>query len=315
MTDNVIIITGPTASGKSDIAIKIAKAFDGEVISADSQQVYRYMDIGTNKTKEFDGINHHMLDIINPDQNFSVEDFSTRSKELIRSINSKGRVPIIAGGTGFYVDSLLFEMNYGQVSKNQSLRDNLQAISDEKGNEYLYNKLKNIDPKTAQRYHPNEINRIIRALEIYEATGKAPSEVRLGERELNKDINPILFFLNYNDRIGIYEKINNRVIKMIDEGLIEEFIEVVKNYNLNEDSQSMAAIGYKEIFPFIKEEIDIDELIDSIQKNTRHYAKRQTTWMKRYLEYEFTHEIIMDNIDKSDAADIIISIIKETYEF
>ena len=139
MTDNVIIITGPTASGKSDIAIKIAKAFDGEVISADSQQVYRYMDIGTNKTKEFDGINHHMLDIINPDQNFSVEDFSTRAKELIRSISSKGRVPIIAGGTGFYVDSLLFEMNYGQVSKNQSLRDNLQAISDEKGNEYLYN--------------------------------------------------------------------------------------------------------------------------------------------------------------------------------
>ena len=315
MIDNVIIITGPTASGKSDLAIKIAKAFDGEVISADSQQVYRYMDIGTNKTKEFDGINHHMLDIINPDQNFSVEDFSTRSKELIRSINSKGRVPIIAGGTGFYVDSLLFEMNYGQVSKNQSLRDNLQAISDEKGNEYLYNKLKNIDPKTAQRYHPNEINRIIRALEIYEATGKAPSEVRIGERELNKEINPILFFLNYNDRIGIYEKINNRVIKMIDEGLIEEFIEVVKNYNLNEDSQSMAAIGYKEIFPFIKEEIDIDELIDSIQKNTRHYAKRQTTWMKRYLEYEFTHEIIMDNIDKNDAADIIISIIKETYEF
>lgn len=315
MTDNVIIITGPTASGKSDIAIKIAKAFDGEVISADSQQVYRYMDIGTNKTKEFDGINHHMLDIINPDQNFSVEDFSTRAKELIRSINSKGRVPIIAGGTGFYVDSLLFEMNYGQVSKNQSLRDNLQAISDEKGNEYLYNKLKNIDPKTAQRYHPNEINRIIRALEIYEATGKAPSEVRIGERELNKEINPILFFLNYNDRIGIYEKINNRVIKMIDEGLIEEFIEVVKIYNLNEDSQSMAAIGYKEIFPFIKEEIDIDELIDSIQKNTRHYAKRQTTWIKRYLEYEFTHEIIMDNIDKSDAADIIISIIKETYEF
>ena len=315
MTDNVIIITGPTASGKSDIAIKIAKAFDGEVISADSQQVYRYMDIGTNKTKEFDGINHHMLDIINPDQNFSVEDFSTRAKELIRSINSKGRVPIIAGGTGFYVDSLLFEMNYGQVSKNQSLRDNLQAISDEKGNEYLYNKLKNIDPKTAQRYHPNEINRIIRALEIYEATGKAPSEVRIGERELNKEINPILFFLNYNDRIGIYEKINNRVIKMIDEGLIEEFIEVVKNYNLNEDSQSMAAIGYKEIFSFIKGEIDIDELIDSIQKNTRHYAKRQTTWMKRYLEYEFTHEIIMDNIDKNDAADIIISIIKETYEF
>ncbi|MBM0045774.1 tRNA (adenosine(37)-N6)-dimethylallyltransferase MiaA [Anaerococcus sp. mt242] len=315
MKNNVIIITGPTASGKSDIAIQIAKAFNGEIISADSQQVYQNMDIGTNKTKKFDGIKHHLLDIINPDENFSVEDFSNRANVLIQDINNRGKVPIIAGGTGFYIDSILFDMNYGQVSQKPKLRQNLQGIADEKGNEYLYNKLEDIDPKTAKKYHPNETNRIIRALEIYEVTGKAPSEVRLGEKELNKDINPILFFLNYNDRTSIYEKINNRVIKMIDEGLIEEFTEVTKKYNLDQDSQSMAAIGYKELFPFIRNEIDIDELIDLIQKNTRHYAKRQTTWMKRYLQYGFTHEIIMDNIDKNDAADAIISIIKETYEF
>ncbi|WP_295882860.1 tRNA (adenosine(37)-N6)-dimethylallyltransferase MiaA [uncultured Anaerococcus sp.] len=315
MKNNVIIITGPTASGKSDIAIQIAKAFNEEIISADSQQVYQNMDIGTNKTKKFDGIKHHLLDIINPDENFSVEDFSNRANVLIQDINNRGKVPIIAGGTGFYIDSILFDMNYGQVSQKPKLRQNLQGIADEKGNEYLYNKLEDIDPKTAKKYHPNETNRIIRALEIYEVTGKAPSEVRLGEKELNKDINPILFFLNYNDRTSIYEKINNRVIKMIDEGLIEEFTEVTKKYNLDQDSQSMAAIGYKELFPFIRNEIDIDELIDLIQKNTRHYAKRQTTWMKRYLQYGFTHEIIMDNIDKNDAADAIISIIKETYEF
>ena len=315
MKNNVIIITGPTASGKRDIAIQIAKAFNGEIISADSQQVYQNMDIGTNKTKKFDGIKHHLLDIINPDENFSVEDFSNRANVLIQDINNRGKVPIIAGGTGFYIDSILFDMNYGQVSQKPKLRQNLQGIADEKGNEYLYNKLEDIDPKTAKKYHPNETNRIIRALEIYEVTGKAPSEVRLGEKELNKDINPILFFLNYNDRTSIYEKINNRVIKMIDEGLIEEFTEVTKKYNLDQDSQSMAAIGYKELFPFIRNEIDIDELIDLIQKNTRHYAKRQTTWMKRYLQYGFTHEIIMDNIDKNDAADAIISIIKETYEF
>lgn len=315
MKNNVIIITGPTASGKSDIAIQIAKAFNGEIISADSQQVYQNMDIGTNKTKKFDGIKHHLLDIINPDENFSVEDFSNRANVLIQDINNRGKVPIIAGGTGFYIDSILFDMNYGQVSQKPKLRQNLQGIADEKGNEYLYNKLEDIDPKTAKKYHPNETNRIIRALEIYEVTGKAPSEVRLGEKELNKDINPILFFLNYNDRTSIYEKINNRVIKMIDEGLIEEFTEVTKKYNLDQNSQSMAAIGYKELFPFIRNEIDIDELIDLIQKNTRHYAKRQTTWMKRYLQYGFTHEIIMDNIDKNDAADAIISIIKETYEF
>lgn len=315
MTDNVIIITGPTASGKSDIAIEVAKAFNGEIISADSQQVYRYMDIGTNKIKDNHGICHHMIDVVNPDQNFSVEDFSIKASNLISEINSRGKVAIVAGGTGFYIDSILFDMNYGKVEQNLAFREKLQKVSEEKGSDFLYNKLLTIDPITAKKYHPNETNRIIRALEIYELTGELPSKVRKGEKKLNKNINPILFFLNYEDRSGIYQKINNRVIEMIDQGLIEEFVDVVRNYNLTSDSQSMAAIGYKELFPFINEEYYIDELIDLIQKNTRHYAKRQVTWMKRYLAYDFTHEILMDNLNKNDAADIIISLIKDTYEF
>ena len=315
MTDNVIIITGPTASGKSDIAIEVAKAFNGEIISADSQQVYRHMDIGTNKINDNHGICHHMIDVVNPDQNFSVEDFSNKASTLISEINSRGKVAVVAGGTGFYIDSILFDLNYGRVEQNPEFRANLQKITEEKGNQFLYDKLLTIDPLTAKKYHPNETNRIIRALEIYESTGELPSKVRKGDKKLNKNINPILFFLNYNDRSNIYQKINNRVIEMIDQGLIEEFVDVVRNYNLTAGSQSMAAIGYKELFPFIDEEIDIDELIDLIQKNTRHYAKRQVTWMKRYLAYDFTHEILMDNLNKNDAADIIISLIKDTYEF
>ncbi|WP_394011540.1 tRNA (adenosine(37)-N6)-dimethylallyltransferase MiaA [Anaerococcus cruorum] len=315
MTDNVIIITGPTASGKSDIAIEVAKAFNGEIISADSQQVYRYMDIGTNKIKDNNGICHHMIDVVNPDQKFSVEDFSNKASKLISEINNRGKVAIVAGGTGFYIDSILFDMNYGKVEQNLAFREKLQKVSEEKGSDFLYDKLLTIDPITAKKYHPNETNRIIRALEIYETTGELPSKVRKGDKKLNKNINPILFFLNYNDRSSIYQKINNRVIEMIDQGLIKEFVDVVRNYNLTTDSQSMAAIGYKELFPFINEEIDIDELIDLIQKNTRHYAKRQVTWMKRYLAYDFTHEILMDNLNINDAADIIVSLIKDTYEF
>lgn len=315
MKDKLIIITGPTASGKSDIAINVSKAFSGQIISADSQQIYKDMNIGTNKIDQTYGINHHLIDVIDPNENFTVEDFSSKARLLIHQINEDGYVPILTGGTGFYIDSILFDMNYGATPRDSNLRNELESIADNKGNSYLYDKLKNIDPITADKYHENERNRIIRSLEIYELTGKKPSDVRSGEKVLNEKVDPILFFLNFKDRSELYENINNRVIEMISEGLIEEFVNVVKTYKLDENSQSMAAIGYKEIFPFIKEEIDIDELIDLIQKNTRHYAKRQVTWMKRYLNYNFAHEIIMDNLSKNDASDIIISTIKDTYEF
>lgn len=315
MKDKLIIITGPTASGKSDIAINVSKAFSGQIISADSQQIYKDMNIGTNKIDQTYGINHHLIDVIDPNENFTVEDFSSKARLLIHQINDDGHIPILTGGTGFYIDSILFDMNYGATPRDSDLRNELESIADNKGNSYLYDKLKNIDPITADKYHENERNRIIRSLEIYELTGKKPSDVRSGEKVLNEKVDPILFFLNFKDRSGLYENINNRVIEMISEGLIEEFVNVVKTYNLDENSQSMAAIGYKEIFPFIKEEIDIDELIDLIQKNTRHYAKRQVTRMKRYLNYSFAHEIIMDNLSKNDASDIIISTIKDTYEF
>lgn len=313
MKDKLVVITGPTASGKSDIAINIAKYLDSSVISADSQQVYRNMDIGTNKTYNFE-VDHFMINIVDPDQNFSVEDFSKEAKSIAKDINENLRIPIIAGGTGFYIDSLIFDMNYGNVKKDENYRRELESIAKEEGNQYLYNKLRSLDPITANRYHPNELNRIIRSLEIYHVSGKLPSDMRMGERKLNKDIDPIVFFLNYNDRNLLYEKINNRVLKMIDEGLVNEVESLLKTYNLDENFQSMAAIGYKEVLEYLNGHIDMDEMINLTQRNTRRYAKRQITWMKKYLKYRFGHEIMMDDLSKNDASDIILDIIKGAYE-
>ncbi len=315
MKDKIIIITGPTASGKSDIAISIAKKINGQILSADSQQVYRGMDIGTNKVSDPFVVDHHLLNLVDPDDEFTVEDFRKDSSEIISKLNSRHIMPIITGGTGFYIDSLLFEMNYGQVKKDSRIRNKLESLAEINGNDFLYNKLKEIDPNTAEKYHPNELNRIIRALEIYEITGEKPSEKRTGERVLNKNIDPILFFLNYNDRQILYDRINDRVIEMINQGLVEEFKYIVQNFNLDENSQSMAAIGYKEIFPYIRGEISLDEMINLIQRNTRRYAKRQITWMKKYLNYPFTREIIMDDLSKDDATMIIEDLIKDIYEF
>lgn len=315
MRDKFIVITGPTASGKSDIAINIANKISGQIISADSQQVYREMDIGTNKVLDPFEVEHHMLNLINPDQNFSVNDFMNDSKNIISILNSRSIMPIVTGGTGLYIDSLLFDMNYGEVEKDEEIRNELQNIAKIKGSEFLYEKLMKIDPETANKYHFNEENRIIRALEIYEITGEKPSNKRTGERVLNKDINPRLFFLNYKDRDILYKRINNRVVEMIDAGLVDEFEYLIDKYKLNEDSQSMAAIGYKEIFPYIRGEIDLDEMIGLIQRNTRRYAKRQITWMKRYLDYPFCHEIYMDDLTKDDATSIIEDLIKDMYEF
>ena len=205
-------------------------------------------------------------------------------------------------------------MNYGRVEKNQAYREKLTEIANEKGNEYLYKKLESLDPETSRRYHPNEVNRIIRALEIYKVSGQIPSKIRTGERKLNDKLDPLIFFLNYDDRDLLYNRINQRVLDMLNLGLVDEVRELIKRFNLDNKSQSMSAIGYKEVLDYLNHDINLDEMIDLIQKNTRHYAKRQITWMKKYLNYPFTYEIKMDELNKKDASDIILSIVKEVYE-
>lgn len=314
LKDRLIVITGPTASGKSDIAINLAKNLDSMIISADSQQVYRYMDIGTNKTSDFFEVDHFMLNMVDPDEEFSVDDFSKEAKSLVEKINQNLRIPIVTGGTGFYIDSLIYDMNYGRVEKNQAYREKLAVIVKEKGNEYLYKKLESLDPETSRRYHPNEVNRVIRALETYKVSGEIPSKIRTGERKLNDKLDPLIFFLNYDDRDLLYNRINQRVLDMLNLGLVDEVRELIKRFNLDNKSKSMSAIGYKEVLDYLNHDINLDEMIDLIQKNTRHYAKRQITWMKKYLNYPFTYEIKMDELNKKDASDIILSIVKEVYE-
>lgn len=314
LKDRLIVITGPTASGKSDIAINLAKNLDSMIISADSQQVYRYMDIGTNKTLDVFEVDHFMLNVVDPDEEFSVDDFSKEAKSLVEKMNQNLRIPIVTGGTGFYIDSLIYDMNYGRVEKDQAYREKLAVIVKEKGNEYLYKKLESLDPETSRRYHPNEVNRVIRALEIYKVSGEIPSKIRTGERKLNDKLDPLIFFLNYDDRDLLYNRINQRVLDMLNLGLVDEVRELIKRFNLDNKSQSMSAIGYKEVLDYLNHDINLDEMIDLIQKNTRHYAKRQITWMKKYLNYPFTYEIKMDELNKKDASDIILSIVKEVYE-
>lgn len=314
MKDRLIVITGPTASGKSDIAINLAKSLDSMIISADSQQVYRYMDIGTNKINDVFDVDHFMLNIVDPNEEFSVEDFSKEAKSLVKKINQNMRIPIVTGGTGFYIDSLIFDMNYGRVEKNQAYRDELQQVAQEKGNEYLYKKLESLDSETSKRYHHNEVNRVIRALEIYKVSGDIPSKIRTGERRLNDKVDPLVFFLNYDNRDILYNRINQRVLEMVNMGLVDEVRDLIYRFKLDSKSQSMSAIGYKEVLKYIDNNISLDEMINLIQKNTRHYAKRQITWMKKYLNYPFTYEIKMDELNKKDASDIILSVVKEVYE-
>ena len=315
MKDKLIIVTGPTASGKSDIGIKLAKKINGEIISADSQQVYKDMDIGTSKVVDNFDIAHHMINIVDPNENYSVGEYKTEARSIISQVNKNGKIPILLGGTGFYIDSILFDMNYGQAPKDTEYRAYLEKLASDKGNFFLYENLKNIDPDTAKLYHPNELNRIIRALETYKVTGEKPSVKRKGDKTLNESIEPIIFFLNYKDRDILYKRINKRSQEMVDMGLLKEFYYIIDKYKLNENSQSMLAIGYKEIFPYIKGEISRDEMVEQIQQNTRRYAKRQITWMKKYLTFPFCHEIIMDNLNKDDAILIIETTIKDLYEF
>lgn len=316
MIDKVLIVTGPTACGKSEFAIKLAKKFDGEIISADSQQIYKDMDIGTNKIKESetDGIKHYGLDIKYPNEEYSVQEFKDMARNLISEINSKNKMPIIAGGTGFYIDSILFNMNYGTNKKDENLRDKLTKDFKKYGNEYMYEKFCEIDPIEAKKYHPNEIQRIIRAFETYKLTGKKPSELRKGLKNLNKNIKPILFFINYKDRSKLYEKINLRVDKMINDGLENEFDFVAKKYKLSPLSKSLQAIGYKEFFPYKENEISYDELRSEIKKNTRRYAKRQITWMKKYLKYDFSTLIYRDEDMDEKILENMEKIVKENYD-
>lgn len=278
---NCIIIAGPTASGKTKISIELAKRLNGEIVNADSMQVYKDLNVGTAKaTKaEMEHIPHHMLDVVNMFEDFTVSDYKNMAMPIIRDIISRNKTPIIVGGTGFYINSLLFNMDYGNSSKDDTIREKYENLAKEYGNEYVYNILKSIDEDTAEKLHANDLKRVIRAIEIFETTGNKKSAMQNTMQTFETGLNPLIIGLNM-DREKLYSRINQRVDIMIEDGLIEEVKNLVNN-GLNDSYQSMSGIGYKEIYSFLNNKISKEEAIELIKKNTRNYAKRQITWFKK----------------------------------
>lgn len=281
MKKNLLVITGPTGVGKTNLSIDLAKLYRGEIISADSMQIYKYMDIGTAKIKDFeiDSIPHYMIDIVEPDKEFTVSNYRDLAKENILKVHEKSKLPIVVGGTGLYINSLVYDLQFASVPPNQELRNHYEKVAEEKGNDYLHKTLYAIDKTSAEKISIGDLKRIIRALEIYELTGKTMSQYNKNFRKESKDYNLCMYCLTM-DRSRLYERINLRVDRMIEEGLIEEVKSLLeRGYDPN--LISLQGIGYKEIILYLKGNISLDNSVEIIKKASRNYAKRQLTWFRR----------------------------------
>ncbi|WP_097677451.1 tRNA (adenosine(37)-N6)-dimethylallyltransferase MiaA [Anaerosalibacter sp. Marseille-P3206] len=277
----LFLLVGPTGIGKTAISISLAKKLNGEIVSADSAQIYKYMNIGTAKiTKdEMSGIPHYLIDIVYPDEEFTVSDFKENATKYIYDIHNINKLPMVVGGTGLYINSLVYDLSFTQVPPNYEFREKYEKIADKYGNEFIYNELKNIDPDSTNRIHINDRKRIIRALEIYYVTKKPMSIYYKDFRKYNEDFDVIMIGLNMK-REELYRRINYRVDKMIENGLVEE-VRSLLDMGYSENLNSLQALGYKEIISYIKGDLTLDESIDLIKRSTRKFAKRQLTWFRR----------------------------------
>lgn len=277
----LLIITGPTAVGKTSLSIQAAKIFDGEIISADSMQVYRGMDIGSAKVtkEEMEGIPHHLIDILDPWEEFDVAAFQKMAKQVIEDIYSRGKLPVIAGGTGFYIQALLYDINFQETEDDGSIRKELENLEREKGAEYLYQMLESIDPESAETIHANNVKRVIRAIEYYRQTGKKISQHNQEERQKTSPYDFLYYVVNM-DREKLYGRIEARVDQMMAHGLVEE-VRKLKEMGCTRDMVSMQGLGYKEILDYLNGVCTLEEAVYVIKRDTRHFAKRQLTWFRR----------------------------------
>lgn len=278
---NLVIITGPTAVGKTATSIELAKRINGEIISADSIQVYKHLDIGSAKitTEEMDGVKHYLIDVLEPTEEFNVSLFQKLCKDAMDEIYEKGKTPIIVGGTGFYIQSVIYDIKFEDTTADIEYRNELEALAKANGNEYVHNMLNEVDEESAKNIHPNNLKRVIRALEYYKETGMKISDHNKEQRENVSPYNFAYFVLN-DDRDVLYERINKRVDIMIENGLEEE-IKSLMAMGLNEDMLSMQGIGYKEMLDAYNGNISLEQAIEAIKQNSRNFAKRQITWFKR----------------------------------
>ena len=286
----LIILTGPTAVGKTSLSLSLAKELDGEIVSADSMQVYRYMDIGTAKIREEErqGIPHHLIDVLDPWEDFNVVRFQKMAREALEEIWERGHIPIVTGGTGFYIQALLYDIHFTENNEDSSLRKDLENYARENGAEALHSRLEEVDEKAASQIHFNNVKRVIRALEFYYQTGKKISEHNEEERKITSPYDFKYFVLN-DEREHLYARINQRVDLMMEEGLVEE-VQKLKEMGCDSTMVSMQGLGYKEILSYLEGECTLDEAVYKIKRDTRHFAKRQITWFKRERDVIWLHK-------------------------
>lgn len=309
MKKPLIIIAGPTAVGKTDLSISLAKKIGGEIISADSMQVYRGLDIGSAKvtTEEMDGVFHHLIDILDFDEEFNVFLFKELAEKSIEDIYSRGNIPIICGGTGFYIQALLYDVSFSKED-NSKIRAELEKRVDNEGAEVLYKELHEIDPKSAEIIHPNNVKRIIRALEYFKLNGKLFSEHNETEKQKESPYN-FMYFVIDDDRELLYQRINKRVDVMLSKGLVDE-VKTLYEKGLRIGMTSAEGIGYKQLLPYLEGEISLDEATEKIKQDSRHYAKRQLTWFRREKETTWVDRAEFDS-DQEKMLEFMINKIKE----
>lgn len=299
--NELVILTGPTAVGKTELSIALAKRIHGEIISADSIQVYKRMNIGSAKItkEEMQGVKHYLIDVLDPKDAFNVHIFQKMAKEAVSEIQNKGKIPIIVGGTGFYIQALLYDIHFDETDNEHEYRKQLEQIASDKGNEYLYQMLKEIDPLSAEEIHFNNTKRVIRALEYYHDTGKTISSHNYEQRGNQSPYNFAYFVLN-DKRELLYQRIEKRVDNMLKNGLVEE-VKGLLAHGCDAGMVSMQGIGYKEVVNHLENNVSLEDTAELIKKNTRHFAKRQLTWFRREKdvciinidEFEYKQERIL----------------------
>lgn len=305
MNTELLIITGPTACGKTTVSVETAKLLNGEIISADSMQVYKGMDIGTAKVtpEETQGIPHYLIDELYPDEEFNVAVFQNLAKKYIRDIKSRGKLPIIAGGTGFYINAVLYDNDFAkQKDAENDIRAELQAFADKNGAAALHDMLRAVDPSSADKIHPNNIKKVIRAIEFYRLNGRPISEHNAEEKQRTAAYNAKIFVLDM-DRKCLYDRIEKRIDIMLEQGLLQEVEGLLKKYSPK--LVSMQGIGYKEFVPYFNGECTLDRAVYTLKANTRHFAKRQLTWFRHQCPDVIW--VDMDKMDAKQAAEFICS--------
>ncbi len=277
MKKKILIICGPTASGKTSLAIRCAQKLNSEVISADSLYIYKGLDIGTAKPnkREMEGVVHHLIDVVLPTETFTVSQYKSLAEPIINKLHKENKIPVVCGGTGFYINSLLYDLSYGKGEGNLEVREKYNSLAQSYGNKYVYDILSKVDPESAKTLHFNDLKRVVRALEIYES-GCKKSDIK---DDLTPKYDYLALAIDYS-REQLYDRINKRVDQMVDLGIVEEVEKLIDN-GINIENQCLQGIGYKEIYSYLMGEISLENAIELIKLNTRHYAKRQITFFKR----------------------------------